>query len=471
MIDDSGANLRGRSEFIASLDIADLREKEWERLRKQAECNHEALQLDNLWEKSILPQQINDASEKLGSLYIQTNKIGPRLDRHTDRPRLPLRLGARVREVSIIGNPESTIQAVRGQLLMHRTENNGVLQETGFFVLLSKSWDNKVPRLTYGRIDAGNDEPDNRSHVMLEVLLSTQRDFLFDLTITDLEVQRELIADFNPIDILAKMEERARVEAMSTDKPWQEVYKKMVESRISNTDDLLAMIDKLFETRLINRRFKRDKKAIGVLSQHAAPYVDGQDCSQVAAGLQYFFDDVHEPMQTRPDQKHAALQDLEHGTQLEKIDPYQITEVDLARSVVRNWNKLGRSLQEEILQIPKNDFPYSVENRLALDYSKYPELKKHIDEFMIRINQAELEKNFPGIGEVIESQDRSKLEEFRAIHPDLTMHTVVNNMNTFQLYKGENSTMFGIDWSSFDRLMRELAQIEVKPSPLAFPYD
>ncbi len=474
MIDDSRANLVGRSEFIDALDINDLRDQQRATFELRAECNRETLQLDRLWEVSPLPRIIDDTAEKFGTVYTSSSQIGPRGDKHDTRPLLPLRLGARVREVFIAGNEHTSLQAVRGQLIMHRSvKSGGGIKENGFFVLLSKDRTADTPVLTYGRTDAGQPADEvNSSQVALEAVLNAEEISFSGLRPVNVERYREYLEGFDVETHVLSLEEQAKAVAAENNKPWQQVYLDRANYVQPVRGLTMEAVDRLFAVRKFPKRFRRDERTIGILRQNEGLYVEGQDCSDVVTKLQAFFDNVHEPIQTRPDQKVGATADLEHGTQLEKVDPSQISEMDVAHSVIRNWRKPDKPNKDRISPIPYEMFPYYAREEISPDYSKYPELKDYIDTYAHTRHAAELEHDYPGVTEAVKAGSSSEeWQAFESRHPDLSIQTSLNAMNTYDLYKRENSGMFGIAWSEFDKLMGELSKIKVRPSPLAYPYD
>ncbi len=478
MIEDSRANLIGRSEFIVSHDINSTSEQMQILYDNEALRCREAVVLDDLWQGSTFPNLIDNTAEKFGHTYTLSTEIGPKTWVGTHLPALPLRLGSRVRDVFMTGEEGGLVQAVRGQLLMHRSLNGKAIEESGFYILLSKLQGQDLPILTYGRTDT---EKSNWKQVILEVFLGAKTRVWDKIEPIEVNEQRTKFESFDPILSHDGLEKNAKEIASIRKTQWQQEYLNLANIKLKSGADKPTTIslDSLFQLQNVHKRFRRDKLAIGVLRQNSQTFFNPHDLVHITDLMQKFFDSVHTPIQTRHDQAASAIVDLENGTQLSKLDSMQITELDIARSIIHNWKRPGDAVTANILPLQMEEVPYYLKHGISPTYDKYPELKDHIDKHFTlrRLEQAKvLEKRYPGLLQAVNSLDEKVLNEFIENHPKLKFSSVDNSFgpNPYHVYKADNegeSLGLGLPWGEYDKLMEELCEINPAPSKLAFPYD
>lgn len=351
-LDNSEAELHRRAEWLLDQDILPAVQQTREVLHVQNESLQALQSLDAQWHGSPLPTLVQKAAHLLGSTYIQTEVIDPSYDRFTNGGgvgvvALPLRIGARVREIAYASETRRNVQAMRGNILLHRTmlPNGHWYNESAFYSLLVSMHHNPIPQLVFGRLDQPNataQQLQQQELVGLEVLLGGVEDVLTDTfrarTISDTPKPHnveEVIATFINYAKRIYKEAQRHPQSFAYETNWQTIFTTMY-GREPSPDKDGELIDSLLASGTLKRRFKKDLPLPGILAQNQQAFVEGHSATlAVQPALQHYLQEVYQPMQTKQAVQKAVQAELDHATQLELINALEITDLDVARAVLR----------------------------------------------------------------------------------------------------------------------------------------
>lgn len=438
-------------------------------------------ELDTIWELTPFSDMAKLAAESMGHRYVQSTKYSPSTThlaagrRHAEQyiP-VPLRIGARLREVAYLAdNKESLVQAVRGVLLLNREESENTRTEapedSGIYILLSKLSDTDKPVLTYGRLD-GQGAPLGHSHglrslslIELEVLLSGSSNAssmhrrprpIFPSELYQEDVETKIVGTLSNSVAQAKTEQGQSLRGH---------YGGVLEN-LKNTSgkNKAAVIDGLFHQSTDRKPKKRFTKVqtVGLLRQNQT-FIDSDfNDNSVIELLQEYIDDIQTFGKPKIVLDEAATaSELVHEAQGRT---FGLTRLEIARAMIAS-SLTGNNQQA----IPEHNgnievLAPEVDWRLRLDtdllgalgigssiylypsFREYPDAKKVIDDFV---------------------------DELADEHPG----DVMLRMSVSDLYNGQPPAVLNILSQYGSKILRALAErlreIEIQCSEAAYPFD
>lgn len=317
-----------------------------------------------------------------------------------------------------------------------------------------------MPQLVFGRLDQPNASEQRLQQdqlVGLEVLLGGVKN-VYNKTFrakTASDVPRPFSVEqalANRIK-LAKgtyNEDEDSPQYYAHDSNWQTNFKQR--SGITPNESEGAAIDDLFASGRLKRRFKRDLPIPGILAQNQQPFVEGHSATlAMQPALQHFLQEVCQPLQTKPQLQKTLQAELDHATQLELVNALEITDLDVARAVIRRAVAVAST---PVFAMPSEDtLKELVRHYRKPTYEDYAETRALLNKYLPKNGRpiAKITDDYASFGR---TYNRDEVATGKGLHV----------LRGILLDRPRADTLEGIFEQEFEKTT-------IKPSPAAFPLD